>query len=124
MVGLTQIDSLRASRTSLSQPQKRLMQNILGFAIFGERVALLWAEGKRDAAISARTTRANDLARTRKVDILCAYPSKLRIQEDKTFIRGSFVENTQVFAPGKKALTRVIGNCEIVQECPFSAVLF
>jgi DNA-binding NarL/FixJ family response regulator len=51
-------------------------------AIFGEWVALLWAEGKRDAAIRLEQL-GNDLARTRKVDILCAYPSKLRIQEDK-----------------------------------------
>ena len=51
-------------------------------AIFGERVALLWAEGKRDAAIRLEQL-GNDLAKTRKVDILCAYPSRLRIQEDK-----------------------------------------
>jgi DNA-binding NarL/FixJ family response regulator len=51
-------------------------------AIFGEGVALLWAEGKRDAAIRLEQL-GNDLAGTRKVDILCAYPSRLQIQEDK-----------------------------------------
>lgn len=51
-------------------------------AIFGEGVALLWAEDKRKAAIQLEHL-GDDLARTRKVDILCAYPSHLRIQEDK-----------------------------------------
>jgi DNA-binding NarL/FixJ family response regulator len=42
-------------------------------AIFGEGVALLWAEGKEDAAIRVEQL-CNDLAKTYKVDILCAYP--------------------------------------------------
>ena len=42
-------------------------------AIFGEGVALLWAEGKEDAAIRVEQL-CNDLAETHKVDILCAYP--------------------------------------------------
>ena len=51
-------------------------------AIFGEGVALLWAEDKRKAAIQLEHL-GDDLARTGKVDILCAYPFHLRIQEDK-----------------------------------------
>ena len=50
--------------------------------IFGEGVALLWAEGKRKAAMRLEQL-GNDLAGTRKVDILCAYPYRLHIQEDK-----------------------------------------
>lgn len=51
-------------------------------AIFGEGAALLWAEGKKEAAIQLEHL-GDDLARTRKVDILCAYPFNLRIEEDK-----------------------------------------
>jgi hypothetical protein len=42
-------------------------------AIFGEGVALLWAEGKRDAAIRVEQL-CNDLVKTHDVDMLCAYP--------------------------------------------------
>jgi DNA-binding NarL/FixJ family response regulator len=42
-------------------------------AVFGEGVALLWAEGNEDAAIRLEQL-GNDLAETREVDILCAYP--------------------------------------------------
>ncbi len=51
-------------------------------AIFGEAVALLWAEGKREATIRLEQL-GNELAKNRKVDILCAYPLSLHIQEDK-----------------------------------------
>ena len=42
-------------------------------AIFGEGVALLWAEGKTDAAIRLEQL-GNDLAKMHDIDILCAYP--------------------------------------------------
>jgi hypothetical protein len=42
-------------------------------AFCGERVGLLWAEGKTDAAIRLEQL-CNDLAKTHEVDILCAYP--------------------------------------------------
>lgn len=42
-------------------------------AIFREGVALLWARGKRDAAIRIEQL-SNDLAKALDVDILCAYP--------------------------------------------------
>jgi DNA-binding NarL/FixJ family response regulator len=42
-------------------------------AAFGEMVALLWAEGKTDAAIRLEQL-WNDLAATHDLDVLCAYP--------------------------------------------------
>ena len=42
-------------------------------AFCGERVGLLWAKGKTDAAIRLEQL-CNDLAKTHEVDILCAYP--------------------------------------------------
>jgi signal transduction histidine kinase len=42
-------------------------------AAFGEMVALLWAEGKPEAAIELEQL-WNDLARTHSFDLLCAYP--------------------------------------------------
>jgi CheY-like chemotaxis protein len=51
-------------------------------AVFGEGVALLWAEGKADAAIRLEQL-GNHLVRMFRVDILCAYPLSLQIQEDK-----------------------------------------
>ena len=48
--------------------------------IFGEGVALLCAEGKREAAIHLEQL-GNILASTYHVDILCAYPFSLLIQK-------------------------------------------
>ena len=42
-------------------------------AFCGERVGLLWAEGKTDAAIRLEQL-CSDLAKIHEVDILCAYP--------------------------------------------------
>jgi signal transduction histidine kinase len=42
-------------------------------AIFGEMVALLWAEGKADAAIRLEQL-WNELARTKSFSLFCAYP--------------------------------------------------
>jgi DNA-binding NarL/FixJ family response regulator len=44
-------------------------------AIFGEATALLYAEGKRDAAIRVEQL-CNDVVKMHDVDILCAYPFK------------------------------------------------
>jgi DNA-binding NarL/FixJ family response regulator len=57
-------------------------------AIFGEGVALLWAEGKEDAAIRLEQL-GNDLTETRDVDILCAYPlrSSQREMDSQIFQR-------------------------------------
>jgi DNA-binding NarL/FixJ family response regulator len=57
-------------------------------AICGERVGLLWAEGKKDAAIRLEQL-GNDLTKTHKVDILCAYPLRSihGREDDQTFQR-------------------------------------
>ena len=66
-------------------------------AIFGEAVALLWAEGKREATIRLEQL-GNDLAQSRKVDILCAYPFSLHIQEDKPLFAAICAEHSAVRA--------------------------
>jgi DNA-binding NarL/FixJ family response regulator len=66
-------------------------------AIFGEGVALLWAQGKREATI--RLEQLGDaLAQTRRVDILCAYPFSLHIQEDQDSFRAIGAEHSAVHA--------------------------
>ncbi len=52
-------------------------------AAFGEMVALLWAEGKQDAAIKLEEL-WNGLARTHKFDLHCAYPIDLFSREEDT----------------------------------------
>src|SRR5262249_47914020 len=64
-------------------------------AIFGEVAALLWAEGKKEAAIQIEQF-GNDLTATRKVDILCVYPFYLRIQEDKHSFEAICAEHSAV----------------------------
>jgi PAS domain S-box-containing protein len=67
-------------------PDERLFAAVLGSAIrrvaqdgsrhvraFGEMVALLWAEGKHEAAIRLEEL-WNDLAQTQSFSLLCAYP--------------------------------------------------
>jgi hypothetical protein len=66
-------------------------------AIFGEGVALLWAEGKREATIRLEQL-SNELAKNRKVDILCAYPSSLHIQDDKHLFGLICAEHSAVHA--------------------------
>ena len=66
-------------------------------AIFGEGVALLWAQGKREATIRLEQL-GNDLAQTRRVDILCAYPFSLQIQEDQASFRAICREHSAVHA--------------------------
>ena len=63
--------------------------------IFGEGVALLWAEGKRKAAMRLEQL-GNDLAGTRKVDILCAYPLHLHIKEDRHSFEAISAEHSAV----------------------------
>jgi DNA-binding NarL/FixJ family response regulator len=64
-------------------------------AIFGEGCALLWAEGRKEAAIQLEQL-GNDLARTRRVDILCAYPFNLHIQGDKHSFEAICAEHSAV----------------------------
>jgi DNA-binding NarL/FixJ family response regulator len=64
-------------------------------AICGEGVALLWAEGMTEAAIRLEQL-GNDLARTYNVDILCAYPFSLHIQEDELAFGAICAEHSAV----------------------------
>ena len=67
-------------------------------AVFGEAVALLQAEGKADAAIRFEQL-GNDLAKTHKVDILCAYPlSSFRSKEDKHVFQSICAEHSGVYS--------------------------
>ena len=68
-------------------------------AIFGEGVALLRAEGKADAAIRIEQL-SNDLAKTHKADILCAYPlSSLHGEEDEHIFQCICAEHSAVYSP-------------------------
>ena len=73
---------LESFKNLIESASKAAMAKHPRVAIFGEGCALLWAEGKRKAAIRLEQF-GNDLAITRKVDILCAYPFNLSIREDK-----------------------------------------
>jgi DNA-binding NarL/FixJ family response regulator len=65
-------------------------------AFCGERVGLLWAEGRTDAAIRLEQL-CNDLTRTHDVDILCAYPlSGFRGEVDGRDFRSICAEHSAV----------------------------
>jgi hypothetical protein len=59
--------------------------------------ALLWAEGKTGAAVRLEQL-GNILAETYKVDVLCAYPSGLLIQEDEQSFGTTCAERTAVYS--------------------------
>ena len=66
--------------------------------VFGEAVALLQAEGKADAAIRFEQL-GNDLAKTRGVDILCAYPlSSFHDEEDEHVFQSICAEHSAVYS--------------------------
>ncbi len=65
-------------------------------AILGEGVALLCAEGKREAAIRLEQL-GNILVSTYNVDILCAYPFSLLIQEDEHAFKTICAEHSAVY---------------------------
>jgi DNA-binding NarL/FixJ family response regulator len=65
-------------------------------AVFGEGVALLWAEGNPDGAIQLEKL-GNDLAKIHKVDIFCAYPFTLHIQEDRDAFKAVCAEHSAVY---------------------------
>lgn len=62
----------------------------------GETAALLWAEGKTDAAIHFERL-GDELAKRFGVDILCAYPFDLNIQEDENAISAICAEHSVVY---------------------------
>jgi DNA-binding NarL/FixJ family response regulator len=65
-------------------------------AVFGEGVALLWAEGNAEGAIQLEKL-GNDVAKIHKVDILCAYPFTLHIQEDAHAFKAVCAEHSAVY---------------------------
>lgn len=66
-------------------------------AFCGERVGLLWAEGKTDAAIRIEQL-CNELATTHEVDILHAYPlSSINGKEDEQGFQRICAEHSAVF---------------------------
>jgi DNA-binding NarL/FixJ family response regulator len=66
-------------------------------AFCGERVGLLWAEGKTEAAIRLEQL-CNDLARTHEVDILCAYElSSFHGEENDQVLQSISAEHSAVF---------------------------
>jgi hypothetical protein len=66
-------------------------------AVFGEAVALLWAEGNVEVAIQLEKL-GNVLAKTHEVDILCAYPISLHIQEDGHAFKAVCAEHSAVYS--------------------------
>ena len=65
-------------------------------AFCGERVGLLWAEGKTDAAIRLEQL-CNDLCKTHEVDILCAYQlSSIHGEEDEHQFQSICAEHSAV----------------------------
>jgi len=65
-------------------------------AVLGEAVALLYLNGKAPAAVRLEQL-GNDLRKGFNVDILCAYPFSLRIQEDPNALRAICAEHTAVY---------------------------
>lgn len=65
-------------------------------AVFGEMVALLWAQGKHDAAIRLEQL-WNDFARVHSFSLLCAYPISLFNREaDGELLRHVCAEHSRV----------------------------
>lgn len=65
-------------------------------AICGERVGLLWAEGKTDAATRLEQL-GNNLCETHEVDMLCAYPlSSFHMGDDESGFRNICVAHSAV----------------------------
>jgi hypothetical protein len=64
----------------------------------GERVGLLWAEGKTDAAIRLEQL-CNDLVKSNEVDILCAYPlSSFHGEEDGRLLQSICAEHSAAYS--------------------------
>jgi hypothetical protein len=66
-------------------------------AIFGEGGPLLWAEGKTEASVRLEEL-GNQLAELGHIDILCAYPFDLQIQEDEHAFRTICEEHSAVYS--------------------------
>ncbi len=67
---------------------------------FGEMVALLWAEGKRDAAVRLEQL-WNELARRHSFHLLCAYPRDgFTPGEQDAFFQQICAEHSHVVSSG------------------------
>ena len=98
MICLTPPDFSRASAASLKQAAKAAKSEHPRVVVFGEAVALLQAEGKADAAIRFEQL-CNELAKTYRVDILCAYPlSSFHGKEDKHVFQSICAEHSAVYS--------------------------
>ena len=71
--------------TSLATPEDGVRPRL---AVFGEMVALLWAEGAADAALKLEEL-WNQLARTHVFSLRCAYPTNgfLRLEDGEAFVK-------------------------------------
>src|SRR6185503_5037963 len=82
---------------------------------FGEMVALLWAEGRRDAALRLEEL-WNDLARTQPFSLLCAYPvNAFRDDPDETPLLGVFKVHSHVI-PATNYVARAVTAEELKQH--------
>jgi DNA-binding NarL/FixJ family response regulator len=67
-------------------------------ACCGERVGLLWADGKTDAAIRLEQL-CNDLCQSHEIDMLCAYPlNASRGEEDEQAFRSICAAHSAVYS--------------------------
>ena len=66
-------------------------------AIFGEGVALMWAAGKKEAALRMEQL-CNEIVETHPVDILCAYPFSLQIQENEAAFNAICAEHSAAYS--------------------------
>ena len=67
-------------------------------ACCGERVGLLWADGKTDAAIRLEQL-CNDLFQSHEIDMLCAYPlNATRGEEDEHALRAICAAHSAVYS--------------------------
>jgi DNA-binding NarL/FixJ family response regulator len=83
--------SIEAAAKAVKSEEPRIV-------VFGEAVALLQAEGNADAAICFEQL-GNDLPKTHKVDILCAYSlSNFRNEEDEHVFKSICAQHSAVYS--------------------------
>jgi PAS domain S-box-containing protein len=86
-----------------------------GVRAFGEMVALLWAEGRRDTALHLEEL-WNDLARTQPFALLCAYPvAAFRDDPDETAMLGVFKVHSHVI-PAANYVARAVAVEELKEH--------
>lgn len=88
------LDGLSELAESASKAAKRENSRI---AICGERVGLLWTEGKTHAAIRLEQL-CNELRKTHPVDFLCAYPFSSHAQTGEHMFGSICAEHSAVYS--------------------------